>query len=78
MKKDWTKISFVYIFLCVCLIWLSKTAQDNQDLLRAWILLFTSNILTIVYLFGFRNYVRNVRKKEESDKENKIKKGELK
>jgi hypothetical protein len=45
------------------LIIVSKHAQANDELLRSWILMFTSNIVMLVYLFGLRHYIKLMTKK---------------
>lgn len=58
--KELAKVSLVYVFLCIGLIWVALVARQQGDLFRAWILVFTSNIITIIYLFGFRNYIKKL------------------
>jgi len=64
MKKTISKqivvASFVYILLAISFIWVSKIALHNQNILCAWILVFTSNIITLIYLFGIRKYIKQM------------------
>jgi len=62
------KASLASIVICVALIILAKTAQRNGDLNTALILMFTSNFVTLVYLFGIRYYFKKMRAiKEQRD-----------
>lgn len=50
--------------ICIGLIIVSKHAQTEGDLLRSWALMFTSNLVMLVYLFGLRRYVKVLAKPE--------------
>lgn len=56
-KKIW-QASLSSIVISVALIVLCKSAQNNNDLLTAFILVFTSNLVMLVYLFGLRHYFK--------------------
>ena len=59
VSKKMAKASLACIVLCVGLLWISKLAQQH-DLLQAYALVFTSNIVMLVYLFGLRNYIKQL------------------
>jgi len=63
ISKEIGKSSLAYIILCVGLIWMSKVAIQSNDLLYAWVFIFTSNLLTLTYLFGLRKYIKQLQEK---------------
>lgn len=71
-RQAWGKkvfnASLASIVICIGLIILAKTAQNNGDLITALILVFTSNFVTVTYLFGLRYYFRKIAALEEGAK----------
>jgi hypothetical protein len=63
--------SLVSIGLCVALIFITLKAQSNGYLLMAYIAVVTSNVITIVYLFGLRHYINLLYKPKKQKKKDK-------
>lgn len=57
------------IIIAVGLMIVAKKAQTNGDLLRAWILVVTSNFVMLVYLFGLRRYFKQIQNLVASEKD---------
>ena len=60
ISKQLAKISIVDILLCAGLLFVAWKAYQTGDLLRAYVLVFTTNIITLVYLFGTRKLIKQL------------------
>jgi predicted Na+-dependent transporter len=63
INKKIFKASLVSLVLCIGLIIVARIAQNNEQLEQAFVLVFTSNIITVVYLFGLRYWIKKLYKK---------------
>jgi hypothetical protein len=68
LSKKVALASLASIVICIALIVFSKMAQSNGDLIRALILMITSNFVTLVYLFGVRYYFKKIQALDERAK----------
>lgn len=59
----------VALVLLSILIFMSKQAQTDNELWKAFILMATSNVIMIMYFLGFVIYWRAVKQYERQDKE---------
>lgn len=58
------KLSLISIILCIGLIIVALIAQNNGLLIQAFILIFTSNLVMVICLFGLRYYIKKLHKKD--------------
>ena len=58
VAKKALKASIVSVILCIALMYMTKVAQYNGDLWRAFVLIVTANVVMIVYLLGIRKYMK--------------------
>ena len=69
IPKELAKASLAAIVIGVGLCWIGWKAYLNGNLLQSYVLIFTSNIVTLIYLFGTRKYYKQMGVKKDDSKD---------